>query len=84
MAATVLNSEQAVELSVFVVRAFVRLREMLAANKEVAARIEELEVHVETHDSRIQKIIEVIKRLTNPPPCRRNKIGFALPAARTG
>jgi hypothetical protein len=84
MAATVLNSEQAVEMSVFVVRAFIRLREMLAANKEVAARIGELEVHVETHDSRIQKIIEVIKRLTNPPPCHRHKIGFALPAARTG
>jgi hypothetical protein len=84
MAATVLNSEQAVEMSVFVVRAFVRLREMLAANKEVGARIEELEVLVETHDSRIQKIIEVLKKLTNPPPGRRNKIGFALPAARTG
>src|SRR5271166_4451254 len=68
MAATVLNSEQAVEMSVFVVRAFVRLREMLATNKEVAARIEELEVHLETHDSKIQKIIEVLKRLTNPPP----------------
>jgi cell division septum initiation protein DivIVA len=84
MAATVLNSEQAVEMSVFVVRAFVRLREMLAANKEVAARIEELEEHLETHDSKIQKIIEVLKRLTNPPPGRRNKIGFAHPAARTG
>ena len=43
MAATVLNSEKAVEMSVFVVRAFVRLRAMLAANKELAARIEELE-----------------------------------------
>ena len=84
MAATVLNSEQAVEMSVFVVRAFVRLREMLAANKEVAARIEELEEHLETHDSKIQKIIEVLKRLINPPPDRRNRIGFAHPAARTG
>jgi len=84
MAATVLNSEQAVEMSVFVVRAFVRLREMLAANKEVAARIKELEEHLETHDSKIQKIIEVLKRLTNPPPGRRNKIGFAHPAVRTG
>lgn len=84
MAATVLNSGQAVEMSVFVVRAFVRLREMLAANRELAARIGDLEEHLETHDSRIQEIIEVIQRLTNPPPGRRNKIGFALPAARTG
>jgi hypothetical protein len=84
MAATVLNSERAVEMSVFVVRAFVRLREMLAANKELAARIEELEEHLETHDGTIQEIIHVIKKLMNPPPSRRSKIGFALPSTRTG
>jgi len=84
MAATVLNSEQAVEMSVFVVRAFVRLREMLAANKELAGRIEELEKHLETHDGAIQEIIKVIKRLMSPPPSRRSKIGFALPPAQTG
>ncbi len=84
MAATVLNSEQAVEMSVFVVRAFVRLREMLAANKELAGRIEELEKHLETHDGAIQEIIKVIKRLMNPPLSRRSKIGFALPPAQTG
>jgi cell division septum initiation protein DivIVA len=84
MAATVLNSEQAVEMSVFVVRAFVRLREMLAANKELAARIEELEEHLATHDGAIQEIFHVIKKLMNLPPRRRSKIGFALPPARTG
>jgi hypothetical protein len=84
MAATVLNSEQAVEMSVFVVRAFVRLREALAANKELAARIEELEEHLETHDGTIQKIISVIKSLMNPTRRRRRKIGFALPHTRTG
>jgi hypothetical protein len=84
MAATVLNSEQAVEMSVFVVRAFVRLREALAANKELAARIEELEEHLETHDGAIQEIIRVIKDLMNPIRRRRRKIGFALPHTRTG
>lgn len=84
MAATVLNSEQAVEMSVYVVRAFVRLREALAANREFADRIEELEKHLETHDGTIQEIINVIKKLMNPPPSRRSKIGFALPPARTG
>ncbi|MGB9205870.1 MAG: ORF6N domain-containing protein [Terriglobales bacterium] len=83
MAATVLNSEQAVEMSVFVVRAFVRLREMLAANKELAARMEELEERLGTHDGAIQEILHVIKRLMNPPSRRRSKIGFALPV-RTG
>ena len=84
MAATVLNSDRAVEMSVFVVRAFIRLRQILVANKEVAARIEELEKRLETHDGTIQRIIDVIMQLMNPPPGRRNKIGFALPAARTG
>ena len=84
MAATVLNSEQAVEMSVFVVRAFVRLRQALAANRELAARIEELEKHLETHDGTIQEIVKVIKKLMNPAPSRRSKIGFALPPTRTG
>jgi len=84
MAATVLNSEQAVEMSVYVVRAFVRLRAALAANRELAGRIEELEKHLETHDGAIQEIIKVIKKLMNPSPSRRSKIGFALPPTRTG
>ena len=84
MAATVLNSDQAVEMSVFVVRAFVRLREALAANRELAARIEELEEHLETHDGTIEEILRVIKDLMNPIRRRRRKIGFALPHTRTG
>src|SRR5271165_2101210 len=75
MAATVLNSEQAVEMSVFVVRAFVRLREALAVNRQIAARIEELEKHLETHDGTIREIIKIIKRLMSPVPNRRSKIG---------
>jgi hypothetical protein len=84
MAATVLNSEQAVEMSVFVVRAFVRLRELLAANRELADRLGELEEHVEMHDDRIREIFAVINKLMNRPTSRRSKIGFALPPARTG
>jgi len=83
MAATVLNSNQAVEMSVFVVRAFVRLRQMVAANIEFAARLNELEKHLETHEGTIQEIVSAIRRLMNPTPSRRRKIGFALPPART-
>jgi hypothetical protein len=83
MAATVLNSNQAVEMSVFVVRAFVRLRQMVAANVEFAARLNELEKHLETHEGTIQEIVNAIRRLMDPPPSRRRKIGFALPPART-
>jgi hypothetical protein len=84
MAATVLNSEQAVEMSVYVVRAFVRLRQMLAANKELAARFEELEQHLETHDGAINEIIKVIRKLMKRPAKRRSKIGFVLAPALTG
>jgi hypothetical protein len=84
MAATVLNSEQAVEMSVFVVRAFVRLREMLAANRDLAGRIEELEDHLQTHHGSIHEIFRVVKKLLKGPRRRRSKIGFVLPPARTG
>jgi len=82
MAATVLNSERAVAMSVHVVRAFVRLREMLAANRQLAARIEELEDRLETHDSAIHEIIAAIKRLTMPPRSPRRRIGFELPSVK--
>ncbi len=84
MASTVLNSKPAVEMSVFVVRAFVRLREMLTANRQIAARIEELEQRLETHDGTIQDIIDAIRRLMKPPSKPRRRIGFDLPPAKTG
>jgi hypothetical protein len=84
MAASVLNSKQAVRMSVFVVRAFVRLRDALSANKEFAAKIKELEEHVGTHDNAIREIIKIINRLMSPPALRRRKIGFALPPGQTG
>ena len=58
MVAGVLNSERAVELSVFVVRAFVRLRELLATNKELAVKLTELERRLESHDESIQTLVE--------------------------
>jgi hypothetical protein len=84
MAATVLNSEQAVKMSVLVVRGSVRLRQVLAANKEFAGRIKELEEQLETQDGAIQKIIDAIKQLMNPSSSRRTKIGFTLPQETDG
>ena len=76
MAATVLNSKRAVHMSVFVVRAFVRLREMLATNRRVAGKINELENRLDTNDSVILDLIEAIKELMNPAKPRRTRIGF--------
>jgi phage regulator Rha-like protein len=82
MAATVLNSERAVQMSVFVVRAFVRLREMLATNWRLAAKFNELESRLETHDTAIQKIIEAIRELMVPEKRSRRGMGFQLPATK--
>jgi len=78
MAATVLNTKSAIEVSVYVVRAFVRLRELLASNKEIAQKLSELERKVGKHDSVISEIIETIHRLLAPAPVNKKRpIGFA-------
>jgi ORF6N domain len=74
MAATILNSPRAVEMSVHIVRAFVRLREMLASNKELAQKLAELERRVDSHDSVIVGILKTLRELTNVPETRA--IGF--------
>jgi hypothetical protein len=78
MAASVLNSERADEMSIFVVRAFVRMREALAANQQILSKLTELEHRVESHDGNIQELIEAIRELMEPPPARNRRIGFSL------
>jgi hypothetical protein len=77
MAANVLNSPRAFEASVYVVRAFVRLREMISSNKALAAKLKELERRLDTHDQAIVEILEAIRALMNPPEAPpKRKIGF--------
>ena len=83
MAASVLNTPRAVEMSVFVVRAFVRLRAFLATHKELAERLAELERKLAGHDEQIVAIIDAIRRLMAPParpdapaPPDKRRIGF--------
>jgi phage regulator Rha-like protein len=83
MAATVLNSERAVEMSVFVVRAFVRLREVLSTNQQLAGKIDELEQRLDTHDASIQELIEAIRELMAPDPATGRRIGFQLPGKKS-
>ncbi|MCU0914888.1 MAG: ORF6N domain-containing protein [Planctomycetes bacterium] len=67
MAASVLSSPQAVQTSIFVVRAFVQLRQMLVPYKELMARLECLEKTVGTHDRQITAIVAAIRQLMPPP-----------------
>jgi phage regulator Rha-like protein len=80
MAATVLNSERAVEMSIFVVRAFTRMREALATNQKVLAKLSDIEGRLQTHDAEIEQIIDAIREMMTPPAPNRGRIGFEIPA----
>jgi phage regulator Rha-like protein len=77
MAVTVLNTQRAIETSIFVVRAFIKLREMVATHKKLADKLEELEQHLKGHDQQIQAIFEAIRQLMTPPEKPRKKIGIS-------
>jgi hypothetical protein len=80
MAATVLNSSRAVEMSIYVVRSFVQLRGLLSSNRELAARFAQLESRLDKklteHDQAIAGILSAIRELMAPPPPMRRSIGF--------
>jgi hypothetical protein len=76
MLASVLNSDVAVLASIRVVRAFVRLREMVAANAQLAARLAELERRLDSHDEAIVDLFAALKRLVEPEPKPKRVIGF--------
>jgi hypothetical protein len=76
MAAAVLNSPRAVEMSIYVVRAFVRLRAVLASHKELAKKVEQLERKLNTHDQAIAGILDAIRALMVPPVQNKRPIGF--------
>jgi hypothetical protein len=76
MAATILNSPRAVEMSLYVVRAFVRLRELLVSNTVLARKLNELEGKLKNHDEAITAILSAIHELMTPPPPKRRPIGF--------
>jgi hypothetical protein len=76
MAATILNSDRATEVSVYVVRAFVRLRELLASNKELARRLDQLEKKLGSHDQAVAGLVNTIRNLMSPPELKRRPIGF--------
>jgi phage regulator Rha-like protein len=76
MAANVLNSPQAVKMSVFVVRAFIKLRELLSTHKELTYKLAQLEQKLQNHDESIRSLVVAIRQLMTPPETRRRPIGF--------
>ena len=77
MAATLLNSPRATELSVYVVRAFVELRGMLTSNRELAGKVHTLERKVSAHERNIAELVDsMAELLATPPPPPKRPIGF--------
>jgi hypothetical protein len=90
MAATILNSPRAVEVSVYVVRAFVRLRELASSHGDMAKRLDELEQKTEAlainHDTfsrntraQLKQVFDALRELMTPPEPPKRPIGFVTP-----
>ena len=77
MLSSVLNSERAVQMNIAIMRAFVRFREVLSQNKELADKLDELERKLLIHDKKFEVVFNAIRQLMTPPPePPRKKIGF--------
>ena len=76
MLSSVLKSKRAIYVNIAIMRAFVKLRQILATHKELAHKLSELERKIEKHDAEIQAIFEAIRQLMKPPSSHPKKIGF--------
>ncbi|HEY3966339.1 MAG TPA: ORF6N domain-containing protein [Planctomycetaceae bacterium] len=77
MLSSVLNSRRAIEVNIAIMRAFVRLRQILSTNKELAAKLDKMERKLGEHDQHFQVVCEAIRQLMAPPPtAKKGRIGF--------
>jgi len=77
MLSGILNSDRAIQVNIAIIRAFVKLRQILSMNKELAYKLAKLERKIEKHDVDIQAIFDAIRRLMAPPPIKpKPLIGF--------
>lgn len=76
MLSSVLNSERAIQVNVTIMRAFVKLRQMLGTHRELAEKLAEQDRRLEGHDVKIRSLFEAIRQLMAPPERSRRRIGF--------
>jgi hypothetical protein len=77
MLSSVLRSRRAIQVNIAIMRAFVKLREILSAHKELAQKLNELEQRIERHDKEIVAIFQAIRQLMAPPAAQpKRRIGF--------
>lgn len=82
MLSSILNSDRAIQVNITIIRVFVRLRQMLATHKDLAAKLAELENRLKDHDEQILAIFEAIRALMASPEKPKKKIGFQLKEPR--
>jgi hypothetical protein len=73
-----LHSKRAIKVNIAIMRAFVRLREIIGAHKELMIKLQDLERKFESHDAQIHAIFEAIRQLMEPEPKPRRRIGFEV------
>ncbi len=78
MLSSVLHSKKAIQVNLLIIRAFVRLREILSTHKELAQKLKELELRIDSQDEQITSILEAIKQLLTPLPAKKIKMGFEV------
>lgn len=78
MLSSILNSKEAIKVNIQIMRAFVKLREILSTHKELAQKLKELELKIDSHDQQIQAIFDVINQLITPPDPPKRKMGFTI------
>ncbi|MEO8230903.1 MAG: ORF6N domain-containing protein [Ignavibacteriota bacterium] len=78
MLSSVLNSERAIEVNILIIRAFVKLREIISTHKNVETKLKEIGNKLTEHDNQIIQIVELINQLLAPPESLKKKIGFSI------
>jgi phage regulator Rha-like protein len=76
MLSSVLSSKRAVQMNIVIIRAFIKLREILASNRDLARRLDQVEDRLGQHGSAITVVIEEIKKLKQPPTTPKRRMGF--------
>jgi len=77
MLSSVLNSKRAVQMNIAIIRAFIKLREVLATHKDLARKIDDLEVKYQEHDHELKVVFDAIRKLISTPAPTKRRIGFA-------
>jgi len=77
MLSSVLGSERAVQMNIVIIRAFIKLREVLATHQELAQRLEDLERKYQGHDNELEAVFEALRKLVSAPAPPKHRIGFS-------